>query len=153
MANFGVYIEITNSTGAPLGFMRADAGSCSPCSAPPQIPSDGQSHEVHFNDPCFSEGAEGTVYYVAMIGGQMRQYAWYGSCPVTGSNAASGPGINSWTGPSGHPTRISVFINAQTPGWTPYPSAAIAETKMVKAAAAGKKPAPANKRVKWKSKK
>ncbi len=153
MANFGVYIEITNNTGAPLGFMRADSGSCSPCNAPPTIPSDGRQYEVHFDDPCFSEGAEGTVYYLAKIDNQMREYAWYGSCPVVGSNNASGPGIGNWTGPGGHPTRISVFINAQTPGWTLWPTSSISETKAMRAAAAGKKPSDPNKRVKFKSKK
>lgn len=153
MANFGVYIDITNATGAPLGFMRADSGSCSPCNAPPTIPSDGQQYEVHFNDPCFSEGAEGTVYYLATVGGQMRQYAWYGSCPVSGANVTSGPGLASWSGPTGHPLRVEIFINATTPGWTPFPGAAISETKDMKAAAAGKKPADPKQRVKIKSKK
>jgi len=152
MANFGVYIQISNNTGVALGYVGSDAGSCSPCTAPPSIPSGGQG-TVHFDDPCFSEGAEGTVYYLALIDGKMRKYAWYGSCPVVGSNEASGPGIQTWTGPSGHPTNITVYIDQNTPGWTPFPSDQIDETKLMKAAAAGKKPADPKKQVKWKGKK
>jgi hypothetical protein len=153
MANFGVYIQITNQTGQPLGFVASDSGGCSPCTAPPTIPSDGRSYTVHFGDPCFSEGAEGTVYYLTLIDGKMRKYAWYGSCPVTGSNEAEGPGIQSWTGPHGHPTYITVLIDKNTPGWTPFPPDKIAETKLSKAAAAGKKPSDPTKLVKWKGKK
>jgi hypothetical protein len=149
MANFGVYFNVTNNTGSPLGFMRADLDDAT-YDGPSSIPSQPQPTVVHLNDPYFSEGASGTVYFLGSVGGQLRQYAWYGSCPVGSSNEAAGPGITSWTGPSGHPTNINIFIDASTTGWTPWPPTEIATTKSIRAALAGKTPADPDKTVKFK---
>lgn len=149
MANFGVYFNITNNTGATLGFMRADLDDAT-YDGPAAIPSQPQPTLVHLNDPYFSEGASGTVYFLASVGGQLRQYAWYGSCPVVGDNAAAGPGITNWSGTSGHPTTINIFIDANTPGWTPWPSNELTTMKDLKAQLSGKKPADPTKLVDFK---
>lgn len=118
MPDYGIYIRIINNTGQPLNFIKAKAGNCSlPCDAPTTIPSDGKEYTIHFNDPCFAQGTEGTVYYIARINGEMRTYAWFGSCPMFDPNEAKGPGIVSWE-EKGHPTTIVVVLDADTPGWT-----------------------------------
>lgn len=141
MANFGVYFNITNNTGTTLGFMRADLDHAS-YDGPTAIPSQPQPTSIHLNDPDFMAGASGTIYFVGAIGGQMRQYAWYGSCPVRGDNQAAGPGITTWTGPNGHPLTINIYIDEKTPGWTPFPPKADeGSTKAMIAKLSGKKPA------------
>jgi hypothetical protein len=148
MANFGVYFNITNNTGATLGFMRADLDDAT-YDGPAMIPSQAQPTTVHLNDPDFGEGASGTVFFVANVGGQLRQYAWYGSCPTGSANQAAGPGITTWTGPSGHPVTITIYIDANTSGWTPWPSAALTTSKDIRAQLAGKTAADPNKLVKF----
>jgi hypothetical protein len=120
MPDFGIYIRIVNNTGQPLNFMKADAGNCSsPCDAPTTIPSDGKEYTVHFNDPCFAVGTQGTVHYLAKFKGEMRAYVWSGACPMFEKNEAKGPGIVSWK-EKGHPTNIMVMLDPDTPGWEPF---------------------------------
>ncbi len=151
MANFGVYFEITNNTGRDLSYVSSDLDDAR-YDGPQTIPSNNQPTEVHLDDPYFSEGASGTVYFITQIKGVIRKYAWYGSCPVGSDNSASGPGITHWTGPHGHPTYINIYIDGNTPGWTTLgvESASAPTHKEMKAAAAGKTPSNPKKMVKFK---
>lgn len=119
MANFGVYFNITNNTGASLALIGTNLDDAD-YDGPQTILSNNQSTLVHLNDPDFSEGASGTITFAGYIEGQPRQYTWYGSCPVGSDNSAAGPGITYWTGPGGHPTTINIYIDATTAGWTPW---------------------------------
>ncbi|HEV7645480.1 MAG TPA: hypothetical protein VGO50_16175 [Pyrinomonadaceae bacterium] len=148
MANFGVYFEITNNTGRDLSYVGSDLDDAT-YDGPQTIPSNNQPTEVHLDDPHFSEGASGTVYFIVQMKGVIRKYAWYGSCPVGSDNSASGPGITNWTGPRGHPTYINIYIDGNTPGWTAL-GADSPTHKEIKAAAAGKTPADPKKMVKFK---
>ena len=142
MADFGVYFQITNALGSPLGFAGFESaeGDCCTYDGPGSIPNDSQPHQVHLNDPCFSRGAEGVVFFVASVQGQLRQYTWYGDCPVgSPDNHASGPGILSWN-KTGHPLTVTISVNPGTPGWTQWPPAQLTHLKDMKAAAVGKKP-------------
>jgi hypothetical protein len=147
MANFGVYFEITNNLGHDLSYVGSDLDDAT-YDGPQTVPSNGQATEVHLDDPYPSEGASGTVYFIAQLKGVIRKYAWYGSCPVMSSNSASGPGITTWTGSSGHPTVINISIDANTPGWTPLGADAPTHKDM-KAAAAGKTPSDPKNMVKF----
>jgi len=132
MANFGVCFSITNNTGATLGFMRADLEGAT-YDGPVSIPSKAQPTLVHLNDSNFTEEVSVTVYFLASVGGRLRQYAWYGSYSVVGSNAAAGPGITNCSGANDQPITINVFIDANTPGWTDWPSDEPRITKDLKA--------------------
>lgn len=149
MADFGVYFMITNMTGSDLSYSHSDLNDAM-YAGPQTVPADGQQHEVHVNDPFPNEGATATVYFLANIQGHMRQYAWFGSCPVIQSNQAYGPGITSWTGASGHPNHIFITINENTPGWSPIGSAERVDIRAARAAAAGKSPSDPKKTVKFK---
>src|SRR5215469_10084861 len=121
MADYGVYFEIVNTLGTPLNFLKFESaeGNCCVYDGPSSIPSDGSAHRVHLADPCFARGAAGTAYFFAVVGGQVRQYAWYGDCPVwSPDNHASGPGISNFNS-TGHPLTVSISVNPGTPGWTP----------------------------------
>jgi hypothetical protein len=141
MANFGVYFNIINNTGATLGFMRADLDDATYV-GPTSIPSQVQPTVIHLNDPYFGESASGTIYFLANVGGQLRQYAWYGS-----PEQAAGPGITSW--PNGYPTSINIFIDANTPGWTPWPFTTLVPEKNLMTGLSGKLPADSNKALKF----
>ena len=117
MADYGVYFSITNNTGAALGLSSTNLDDAT-YDGPTSIPSNNQSTLVHLDDPDFSEGASGTIVFSGSINGVVRQYSWYGSCPVGSSNDAEGPGITEWSGEGGHPTNINIYIDATTPGWT-----------------------------------
>lgn len=120
MADYGVYFQISNELGTPLIFLKFESaeGDCCTYAGPASVPADGQPHAVHLNDACIGRGAEGTAYFYAVVQGQLRQYAWYGSCPVwSPDNAASGPGATDWNS-TGHPLTVTVAVNPQTPGWT-----------------------------------
>lgn len=149
MADFGVYFMVTNTmTGCDLKFAGSNLDGAT-YDGPQSIPADSQPHQVHLDDPFPSEGAAGTINFVATVNGQMRQYSWFGSCPVIQSNEAHGPGIQSWIGPSGHPNRIFIVINENTPGWNPAGSAEPADIRALRAAAAGKSPSDPTKTVKF----
>jgi hypothetical protein len=145
MADFGVYFMITNTmTGSDLKYVSSNLDGAT-YDGPQTIPADGQQHQVHLDDPFPSEGAAGTVNFMATVNGQMRQYSWYGSCPVVASNEAHGPGIQSWTGPRGHPNYIYIVIGVNTP-----PALEAAEDiRAARAAAAGKTPSDPKKTVKF----
>jgi phospholipase C len=119
--DFGVYFQITNQLPVPLYFWKfvsAEAGCCT-YSGPSSVPNDGQPHQVQLNDPCAGRGAEGTAYFIAEVDGVVRQYAWYGNCPVwSSSNGASGPGVSAFN-TSGHPLTVAVSVDTDTPGWVP----------------------------------
>jgi phospholipase C len=54
-----------------------------------------------------------------VVDGVLRQYAWYGSCPVWSSdNAARGPGVARFNG-GGHPLTVIANVKPATAGWTP----------------------------------
>ena len=121
MADYGVYLEIVNTLGAPLNFLKFESaeGNCCVYDGPSSIPSDGSPHRVHLADPCFARGAAGTVCFFAVVGGQVRQYAWSGDCPVwSPGNHASGPGISNFNS-TGHPLTVNIGVTTGTPGWTP----------------------------------
>jgi hypothetical protein len=113
MADFGVYINVTNNTGKPLnyrGFATPEPDCCKP-NYPEVIPSDGVPRQIHLTDPCSSTGAEGTITY-ANDGSADTAYSWHGDCPVWSSdNQADGPGILSWNR-TGHPLTVSVYLGA-----------------------------------------
>jgi phospholipase C len=118
--DFGVYFQITNLLPVPLYFSRFESseGDCCTYGGPQLIPNDQQPHEVHLNDPCGGRGAEGTAYFVADVGGVVREYAWHGNCPVwSPDNGASGPGITTYN-KGGHPLTVTIAVNPSTPGWT-----------------------------------
>lgn len=120
MADYGVYFEVTNTIGVPLYFLKFESaeGDCCRYNGPQVIPSDGIPHRVHLADPCFARGAEGTAYFYALVHGHIRQYAWYGDCPVwSPNNNARGPGIRDFNG-TGHPLTVTIGVNIDTPGWT-----------------------------------
>ena len=118
MADFGVYFEITNNLGAPLSYLKSDLVDAT-YDGPSEIPSDGEPHVVHLADPYFARGGEGTVYFTAVVDGVLRQYSWYGSCPVwSADNAAKGPGIARFNG-GGHPLTVVASLRPSTGGWTP----------------------------------
>lgn len=118
MADFGVYFEVTNNLGASLSYLKSDLVDAT-YDGPSSIPSDGAPHAVHLADPYVARGAGGTVYFTAVVAGELRQYAWYGTCPVwSPNNGANGPGVLRFNG-SGHPLTITIAIDAATPGWTP----------------------------------
>jgi hypothetical protein len=75
VADYGVYLEIVNTLGAPLNFLKFESaeGNCCVYDGPSSIPSDGSPHRVHLADPCFARGAAGTVCFFAVAGGQGRQ--------------------------------------------------------------------------------
>lgn len=149
MADFGVYFMITNTmTGSDLNYVGSQLDGAT-YDGPQTIPANGQQTQVHLNDPNFSEGAEGTVNFIAVVKGVVRQYAWYGSCPVSSSNQASGPGITQWTGQRGHPNYITISIDVNTPGWTQIGSPHPPSIKEMRAAAAGKTPSDPTKTVKF----
>jgi len=84
---------------------------------PQSIPNDSRPHQVHLNDPCSGRGAEGTAYFIANVGGTLREYAWHGDCPVwSPDNHADGPGISAFN-TGGHPLTVTVSIDSSTPGW------------------------------------
>ncbi len=122
-ADFGVYFEITNALGSDLVLVafQSNNGECTQCLADhgTKIPSDGNQHEIHLNDPCSSQGADGIVYFDANVDGGVRHYIWSGACPVWSSNnSASGPGIRAFNG-TGHPLTVTIFVDKSTPGWKP----------------------------------
>jgi phospholipase C len=118
VADFGVYLEVTNNLGVPLSYLKADLVDAT-YEGPPTIPSDGTPHLVHLADPYAFRGAGGTVYFTADVGGELRQYAWYGTCPVwSPDNDASGPGLLRFNG-SGHPLTATITVAPTTPGWEP----------------------------------
>jgi phospholipase C len=117
MADFGVYFEVTNNVGVPLSYLKSDLVDAT-YDGPSTIPSDGVPHLVHLADPYFARGAEGTVHFTAVVDGHLRQYAWYGSCPVwSADNAARGPGVLQFNR-GGHPVTVTIAISPSTPGWT-----------------------------------
>jgi phospholipase C len=117
VADFGVYFQITNNLGAPLSYLKSSLVDAT-YDGPSLIPSDGQPHRVHLNDPYFARGAEGTVYFTAVVNGQLRQYAWYGSCPVWSSdNSVGGPGVLDYN-KGGHPLTVTIAVAPTTPGWS-----------------------------------
>jgi phospholipase C len=118
MADYGVYFEVTNNLGVPLSYLKSDLIDAT-YDGPLTIPSDGVPHVVHLADPYVGRGAEGTVYFTASVDGNLRQYAWYGSCPVwSPDNAASGPGVLRFN-VGGHPLTVTLAVTPTTPGWTP----------------------------------
>jgi phospholipase C len=120
MADYGVYFEIVNTIGAPLNFLKFESteGDCCLYDGPASIPSDGLPHRVRLADPCPLRGAGGTAFFSALVHGHLRQYAWYGDCPVwSPNNRATGPGIRDYNA-TGHPLTVSIGVNADTPGWT-----------------------------------
>jgi phospholipase C len=117
MADYGVYFEVTNTLGAPLSYLRSDLIDAR-YDGPSSIPSDGIPHVVHLADPRFARGAEGTVYFTAVVDGVLRQYAWYGNCPVwSPTNIARGPGVLRFN-QTGHPLTVTLAVAEATPGWT-----------------------------------
>jgi phospholipase C len=118
MADFGVYFEVTNNLSAPLSYLKSDLVDAT-YDGPSTIPADGVPHVVHLADPYGFRGAEGTVYFTAVVDGALRQYAWYGTCPVwSPDNGANGPGVLRFNG-GGHPLTVTIAVDASTPGWTP----------------------------------
>lgn len=118
MADFGVYFEVTNNLGVPMYYLKSDLIDAT-YDGPASIPSDGQPHVVHLDDPYAFRGAEGTVHFTADIDGELRQYSWNGTCPVWSSaNGASGPGVLRFNG-TGHPLTVTVAVDTTTPRWTP----------------------------------
>lgn len=118
--DFGIYFQITNHLPLPLYFSRFESseGTCCAYAGPQEIPNDGAVHTVHLNDPCGGVGAEGTAFFIANVDGSLRQYAWYGNCPVwSPTNNATGPGITAFN-TGGHPLTVNVAIDSLTPGWT-----------------------------------
>jgi hypothetical protein len=123
MSDFGVNFYITNQIGAPLYFFGYNIPdpTFTSFSPPAQVPDNASQQLVRFSNITDLEGAEGTVYFLAMVNGQCRQYTWFGTCPLIGSNAASGPGITNQPIPTwGHPTDVYITVTEQTPGWTAY---------------------------------
>jgi hypothetical protein len=111
MADFGVYINVTNRTGKPLVFKEFSTPEpdCCKASYPQVIPSDDVPHQIHLTDPCSSIGAEGTITYGSDGSGD-AVYPWYGDCPVWSSdNHASGPGVLTWN-KGGHPLTVTVDL-------------------------------------------
>lgn len=118
MADFGVYFEITNNIGVPLYFAKADLVGAT-YEGPTSIPSDGAPHLIHLKDPNFAQGADGTVFFNADLDGEVRQYAWYGTCPAwSPNNQATGPGLLRFNA-SGHPLTVIIAVEAATTGWSP----------------------------------
>jgi phospholipase C len=118
--DYGVYFQITNGLGVPLYFSRfvSAEGNCCTYDGPQWIPNDSKPHQVHLNDPCGGRGAEGTAYFIAEVGDELREYAWYGDCPVWSStNNATGPGVTAYNR-GGHPLTVTVAVDRSTPGWT-----------------------------------
>jgi phospholipase C len=117
LADFGVYFEVTNNLGVPLSYLKSDLVDAT-YDGPSSILSDGLPHLVHVADPYAFRGAEGTVYFTAEIDGEIRQYGWYGTCPVWSTdNAASGPGVLRFNA-GGHPLTATIAVDPSTPGWT-----------------------------------
>jgi phospholipase C len=117
MADFGVYFEVTNNLGVPLFYLKSDLTDAA-YRGPSSIPSDGAPHLVHLADPHFLRGAKATVYFTAEVGGELRQYAWYGACPVwSPDNEANGPGVLRFN-QGGHPLTVTLVVDPSTPGWT-----------------------------------
>src|SRR5450759_3238953 len=115
MADYGVYFEVTNNLGVPLSYLKADLIDAT-YDGPLTIPSDGVPHVVHLADPYVARGAEGTVYFTALVDGNLRQDAWYGSCPVwSPDNAARGPGVLRFNR-GGHPLTVTLAFVPTTPG-------------------------------------
>jgi phospholipase C len=118
MADFGVYLEVTNNLGTPLYYLKSDLVDAT-YDGPSLIPGDGVPHVVHLGDPHFARGAEGTVYFTANVAGELRQYAWAASCPVwSPNNSASGPGVLRYN-VAGHPLTVTIAISPATPDWSP----------------------------------
>lgn len=121
MADFGIYFQVVNTLPVPLHFSRfksAEGGACT-YNGPQSIPNDGKPHRVHLNDPRASVGAEGTAYFIADIDGVVREYAWYGDCPVwSPKNRAHGPGVSDYNR-GGHPLTVTIAVDESTNGWKP----------------------------------
>lgn len=118
--DFGIYFQITNGLGVPLYFSRfvSSEGNCCTYDGPQSIPNDSKPHQVHLFDPCSGRGAEGTAYFIAEVEDELREYAWYGNCPVWSStNNASGPGISAYN-TGGHPLTVTIAVDDSTSGWT-----------------------------------
>jgi hypothetical protein len=141
--DFGIYFQITNNTGATLNYMTGDYHHAK-YEGPATIPSNDKPTTVHIGDPDHFEGAEATISFLATINGQMREYTWYGNCPVwSGNNTANGPGTISYN-TGGHPLTVTVLLDASTEGWTPWPppSVVTSRAKAILGKLTGKSSAP-----------
>lgn len=139
--DYGIYFQITNNTGAALNYINGSY-SHAKYDGPNPIPSNNQPTTVHIDDPDHFEGAEATINFLANVNGQLREYSWYGNCPVWhANNSADGPGVESFN-TGGHPLTVTIYVDANTPGWTPWGQTAAASPKSFIGKLTGKATAP-----------
>ncbi|MFV0309570.1 MAG: alkaline phosphatase family protein [Desertimonas sp.] len=119
MGSRGINFQIINQLGVSLQFLRFEPGDGggSVFAGPTTVPTGPGPTIVRVDDTRSDEGASGTASFIAEVDGEVRQYAWYGDCPVLSSNKASGPGVQGFT--SGHPLNVVIAVDVDTPGWTP----------------------------------
>ena len=121
MEDFSVYFAINNQSGSDLKLLRYNL-EFALYDGPYLIPK-GESQTIRLANHVIETGAKGSLIFMAVINGETRCYQWAGTCPVPiwDNNQASGPGIVTWTGHHGHPTRIDIQIDNETAGFTPWP--------------------------------
>ena len=113
-ADFGVYFNFTNKSKWNMEFISfvSNNGGCTTCDWKESqvIPNDGKPYQVHLNDPCSSQGADGIIRFQ----GDKPEYKWSGACPVwSPENSASGPGIQDWNR-GGHPLTVTILVDDST---------------------------------------